>query len=231
MSPACEAWARKRAERTQLLADLDETLRPAKQGTVYKIVSPSGKGYVGQTVRKLAKRMDRHRDLKWGNCRLLKRAIRKYGWKAMQVRVLWQGPLAELNAAEIRLIAEHGTLAPQGYNALPGGDVNPMSTKAGRDAVRASWEDPVVRAKHAAGRKASWQDPVKRANHMAARDRRREAKLALLPPEEREKKRAKLKRCAEATARWKERQLTSSRSLPSVHAYDSEQEQRDDMDE
>jgi len=100
-------------------------------GVVYKITSPSGKAYAGQTKRKLSKRLHRHRDMKWGNCRLLKRAIKKYGWKRMEVVALWEGPNDELDAKEIELISSNSTLAPSGYNALPGGDVNLMSTAVG----------------------------------------------------------------------------------------------------
>ena len=178
-------------------------------GCIYKITSPSGKSYIGQTIRPLAKRMDRHRDLKWGNCKLLKRAIKKYGWAAMKVERIWTGPAEELDAMEVHFIAAHGTLAPKGYNSTIGGEVNPMSSEAGRQSIKDSWADPDVRAKHEAGRKAAWADPGKRANHMAAKQAKTEALLAALPEDEREKKRAYLKRRAEAQARWKERQRTS----------------------
>lgn len=157
--------------------------------------------------------MARHRDLKWGNCKLIKRAIKKYGWSAMNVKLIWTGANEDLNAMEVKFIASHGTLAPKGYNSTIGGDVNPMSSEAGRQSIKDSWADPEVRAKHKKGRIAAWADPEKRANHMAARDRRREEKLAALPEEERDKQRAKLKRRAEATARWHARQRTSWKSL------------------
>ena len=193
-----------------------QALRPANMGVIYKITSPSGKGYVGQTKRPLNKRLERHRDLKWGNCKLLKRAIKKYRWANMQVQVLWTGINEELDAREIALIREHGTLAPHGHNALPGGDVNPMSVQRGRDSVRDSWADPEVREKHRQGRVNAWQDPAKRANQMAARERVREAKIATYPPEEQDAVRARFKRQREAHARYLERKRrTSSKSHPS----------------
>ena len=149
--------------------------------------------------------------MKWGNCKLLKRAIKKYRWANMQVQVLWTGSNEELDAREIALIREHGTLAPHGYNALPGGDVNPMSVQRGRDSVRDSWADPEVREKHRQGRVNAWRDPVKRANQMAARERVREAKIAKYPPEEQDAVRARFKKQRDAHARCLERkQLTSS---------------------
>ena len=180
-------------------------------GIIYKITSPSGKGYVGQTKRALNKRLERHRDLKWGNCRLLKRAIAKYGWPNMQVQVLWTGRDEELDAKEIALIRDHGTLAPHGYNALPGGDVNPMSVQSGRDSVKDSWADPDVRERHRQGRVNAWQDPIKRANQMKARERVREAKIATYPPEEQDAVRERLRRQRETQQRYQERKrLTSS---------------------
>ena len=193
-----------------------QSLRPANMGVIYKITSPSGKGYVGQTKRALSQRMHRHRDMKWGNCKLLKRAIRKYGWEQMQVQVLWTGSNEELGPVEIAMIRDHGTLAPHGYNSLPGGDVNPMSVQIGRDSVRASWANPEVRKRHRQGRLNAWQDPVKRANQMAARERVREAKIAAYPPEEQDAVRERFRRQREAQARSTQRkQLTSSKSHPS----------------
>jgi len=136
----------------------------------------------------------------------------------MQVQVLWTGSNEELDAKEVELIREHGTLAPHGYNALPGGDVNPMSAQGARDSIRDSWADPEVREKHRQGRVNAWQDPVKRANQMAARERVREAKIAAYPPEEQDAVREKFRKQRETHARWKERkQLTSSRSHPLPH--------------
>lgn len=142
---------------------------PANGGKIYKIVSPSGKAYIGQTQREIRKRMERHRDMKWGNCKLLKRAIAKYGWDSMSLTVLWTGPPKELNSKEIELIAAHGTLAPNGYNSTAGGDANPMSSSAGRQSIKDSWERPETRKKHTEGRKQAWKDPVKRANIMEGR--------------------------------------------------------------
>lgn len=192
-------------------------------GVIYKITSPSGKGYVGQTKRPLNKRLERHRDLKWGNCKLLKRAIVKYGWHTMQVQVLWTGSNEELDAKEVELIREQGTLAPHGYNALLGGDANPMSAQGARDSVSDSWADPEVRERHRRGRVNAWQDPVKRANQMAARERVREAKIAMYPPEEQDAVRARFKKQRDARARWKERkQLTSSANDKGKHEQTSE---------
>jgi len=131
----------------------------------------------------------------------------------MQVQVLWTGRDEELDAKEIALIRDHGTLAPHGYNALPGGDVNPMSVQSARDSVKDSWADPEVRERHRQGRVNAWQDPIKRANQMKARERAREAKIATYPPEEQDAVRERLRRQRETQQRYQERKrLTSSAS-------------------
>jgi group I intron endonuclease len=190
-------------------------------GIVYKITSPSGKGYVGQTVRPLMKRLDRHRDLKWGNCKLLKRSIAKYGWKAMTVSVLWTGPDEELNTKEIELIASHGTLAPYGYNSTPGGEINPMHTAQGRESVRKSWEDREIKERHRQGRLRAWQDPKKRANYMKGIAKRRQRVLDALPPEQRAAKEAQMDIHARRKAESRRRRTASSR-LPNNEGSSSE---------
>ena len=139
-------------------------------GVVYKITAPSGKAYVGQTRRELKRRMHGHKsmcgrrkDSLWG------KAVRKYGWNAMTIEVLWRGANDELDGKEREMITLHGTLAPAGYNSTPGGDANPMDGQAGRDAVKASWARDDVRAKHTKACQQAWADDDKRSNIMRAR--------------------------------------------------------------
>lgn len=107
-------------------------------GTIYKITSPSGKAYVGQTVQELGKRMSGHREK--ARCFALASAIKKYGWESMRVESLLSNvPIAELDAMEDAMIDEHGTMAPHGYNLK---SVGSQPYKAGnhescREAVRA----------------------------------------------------------------------------------------------
>jgi len=84
-------------------------------GTIYKITSPSGKGYVGQTVQPLWKRMYGHKMS--GKCFAMAAAVRKYGWHRMVVEeLLCNVPLDKLDEKEAAMIAMHGTLTPNGYN-------------------------------------------------------------------------------------------------------------------
>lgn len=90
---------------------------PATVGVIYKIVSPSGKAYVGQTVQRLAKRMKAHQDRT--TCHALASAIKKYGWDAMKVSVVLRDvPLAQLDEKEDQMIKEHNTMTPNGYNLI-----------------------------------------------------------------------------------------------------------------
>jgi group I intron endonuclease len=145
---------------------------------VYMITSPSGKRYIGETKRKLRKRLERHKDLKWSHCRALVAAIEKYGWDAMKVEVLWEGADSERKAKEKELIALHGTFSSDDYNCTPGGESNPMDTAEGRASIAKTWADPCVRSKHIAGTKAAWDDPSKRANIMAGRAKSEKVALA-----------------------------------------------------
>jgi group I intron endonuclease len=89
----------------------------AHNGTIYKITSPSGKAYIGQTTQVLRKRMDAH--LKRSNCWAVHSAITKYGWKNMCVEVLLSElDHATLDAREDEMIEKHNTRAPNGYNLI-----------------------------------------------------------------------------------------------------------------
>ena len=99
-------------------------------GFIYFIRSPAGKGYVGQTVRSVLQRMRCHVCSK--GCRYLYSAIQKYGLDFLFVETLGQYPVAELDAEEIKAIAEFGTLEPYGYNLTAGGNANRKCSDATR---------------------------------------------------------------------------------------------------
>lgn len=106
---------------------LNKPKLPIYMGIVYKFISPSNKGYVGQSIHSLEKRWSQHtskaRTTEDGphQCRALNNAIRLYGEDSFHKEVLLECPDDELDANEIRLIAEHGTLYPNGYNLTKGG--------------------------------------------------------------------------------------------------------------
>ena len=121
VSPACEAWERKQGHSLQdalveRLADLDESL--PTHGLVYKISSPSGKAYIGQSYRARRHRKNEHKCAASG-CYGIKHAIAKYGWEAMHWEVLVDNvPIQDLDAVEDAMVDQHQTRKPKGYNII-----------------------------------------------------------------------------------------------------------------
>jgi group I intron endonuclease len=94
---------------------------PYGYGFIYFLRSPSGKGYIGQTIRALNKRIRCHVSRDKGGCCALHAAIKKYGIETFFVDIVGQYPITELDNAEINAVVEFGTLAPNGYNLRTGG--------------------------------------------------------------------------------------------------------------
>jgi group I intron endonuclease len=134
-----------------------------EQGIVYKLhCTKSGKEYVGQTVKALAKRMDGHRTAyrrTQKGCRALNAAIEKYGWDSFQVEELGRAKRGgELDALEERMIEFHDTVSPNGYNIMPSASVSPFAVPGVKERVAIINKTPLVRAKVSQG--------VKRARAM-----------------------------------------------------------------
>jgi group I intron endonuclease len=88
--------------------------------TIYKITSPSGKSYIGQTSN-FNKRMREHASPS-SKCRAFNNAIQKYGWDMFVQEYLAENlTIEEANKLEEHFINEHKTLTPNGYNLVPGG--------------------------------------------------------------------------------------------------------------
>jgi group I intron endonuclease len=81
----------------------------------------SGKRYVGQAVD-IERRLKSHRFTKSGHASAICAAVWKYGWDAFEISVLQECERVDLNAAEVRWIAELGSVAPTGYNLTSGGN-------------------------------------------------------------------------------------------------------------
>jgi len=94
-------------------------------GVIYKLTSPSGKSYIGQTVRPFEERWGNHiSSAKLGGkdkCALLNKAIRKHGSDNFKKEILYECNEELLNDLEMEMIWLHGTLAPNGYNLRLGG--------------------------------------------------------------------------------------------------------------
>lgn len=88
---------------------------------IYKYTSPSGKSYIGQTNDpKRRKNSHKHPT---NSCINFRNAINKYGWDNILYETLAENlSLEEANLLEERLIIDHNTLAPNGYNLRLGGN-------------------------------------------------------------------------------------------------------------
>ena len=103
------------------------------------LTSPSGKSYIGQTIRPPQKRWKDHKDnamcsigkkkYKIG-CPILAKAIIKYGFKTFKKVILIEVETQRfLDYYEIYYIKKYNTLTPNGYNIAPGGGGNSMTPK------------------------------------------------------------------------------------------------------
>ena len=90
------------------------------KGIIYKITSPSGKVYVGQTMRSFKKRMREHGDMK-SKCSAVRNAIEKYGDEMKYEIIEGNVPQEHLDEREIHWINHFNSLAPDGYNLKTGG--------------------------------------------------------------------------------------------------------------
>ena len=88
-------------------------------GWIYKLTSPTGQAYIGQTTGSVASRLKQH-CAPWSKCRAIAEALRRYGPGRFAVQQ-WEFPDEELAEREQEFIRRHRTLAPRGVrqsNAL-----------------------------------------------------------------------------------------------------------------
>lgn len=91
-------------------------------GVIYRIYSPSGKSYIGQTKNSFKKRLKEHMAPKSG-CTGLRNAIIKYGKGAMKSEILIEVNNKLLDYYETKFIKMYDSIEPNGYNILSGGSV------------------------------------------------------------------------------------------------------------
>ena len=98
-------------------------------GLIYVATSRiSGKSYIGKTIQKLNSRKCNHKSNAFNQKHKqynthFYRAIRKYGWKNFNWRILYNNITEHyLNMAEIYAIYIYNTFAEGGYNETKGGD-------------------------------------------------------------------------------------------------------------
>jgi group I intron endonuclease len=88
-------------------------------GIIYCLTSPSGKKYIGQTIRSLEKRFEEHCKSK--DCIALYNAIHKYKPENFIKEILLTCDDNYLDEYETKYIVLHNTLYPNGYNIRTGG--------------------------------------------------------------------------------------------------------------
>ncbi len=88
-------------------------------GFIYMLTSPSGKSYIGQTIRPIHKRFYDHQRPK-SECSYVSRAIKKYGWENIE-KEWYYCPDEDLDKHEEMLIEVLNTITPFGYNLKTGG--------------------------------------------------------------------------------------------------------------
>lgn len=88
-------------------------------GLIYKLTSPSGKSYIGQTTRSFERRLQEH--CQDNGCKILHAAINKYGIEEFLKEILVECDDSELDIYECQYIKELNTLEPNGYNIRSGG--------------------------------------------------------------------------------------------------------------
>ena len=111
-----------------------EEVTEGPKGIIYKITSPSGKVYVGQTVRSFEQRIKEHKMPSSG-CPLIKRAIDKYGDQMNYESIEDNIPQERLDEREIYWINHFNSLAPDGYNCNSGGQFYQFTQEV-KDRVR-----------------------------------------------------------------------------------------------
>ncbi len=92
---------------------------------IYKVTSPSGKYYIGQTTRTLEERKKQHHTLaNRDNTLPFYRAIRKHNDNLIWEIIDTASTIEELNEKEVYWIAKYDTCHGAGYNCTEGGGSN-----------------------------------------------------------------------------------------------------------
>ena len=109
-------------------------------GLIYLLKNKTtGKGYVGQTSKRLVERLAAHRCVSKTRKSYLYQAINKYGWEDFEISVLEEGvDLSEIDNRETYWISQQSTKYPSGYNLTDGGHTTRgwVPTQETKDKIR-----------------------------------------------------------------------------------------------
>jgi group I intron endonuclease len=93
-------------------------------GFIYKILSPTGRIYIGKTTR-LKDRISYYRNNNKGGQKILDSSIEKYGWDQHMFEIITEAPIDQLSELEIKYIKEFDSFHydnPNGMNLTKGGE-------------------------------------------------------------------------------------------------------------
>jgi hypothetical protein len=94
-------------------------------GIIYKLTSPSGKIYIGQTIKTVEKRFKEHLEdtnrVYKNHCKVLNKALRKYGGFHFKIEELENCSDNDLDKKEIEYIIKYDSQIPRGMNIKLGG--------------------------------------------------------------------------------------------------------------
>jgi group I intron endonuclease len=88
-----------------------------KTGHIYKITNPSGKIYIGKTIR-LSDRISYYKNNNKGGQKILDNSIEKYGWENHIFEVIDSAPVDQLNTLEIEYIQKYNSFHYENKNGM-----------------------------------------------------------------------------------------------------------------
>jgi group I intron endonuclease len=105
----------------------EQDFKQTLTGTIYRIVFPNGKVYIGQTIQNVKDRFGSHKkdayhDANPAYYTLIGKAIRKYGKENIKLEILHEKiQWDDLDNLEISEIKNHSSMDPaKGYNMTEG---------------------------------------------------------------------------------------------------------------
>jgi len=103
---------------------------------IYKLTSPSGKIYIGQS-RNIKRRLTDYKKLRCKKQQALYNSLVKYGYDNFIVEIIEECTLEQLNDLEELYIRIYKSLTPNGYNLTTGGDCFEFTKEAKDNCKRA----------------------------------------------------------------------------------------------
>lgn len=136
-------------------------------GVVYKLTSPSGKIYIGQTIKLTSRLLSHKREARKGSHCWIHQAIAKYKLDSFQIEIIAKAQSAvELNELEIQFIQDLDARNPKvGYNSSLGGAQSPEIRKQVAERRRGYKHAEETKLKQARAACERWSNLEAREEH------------------------------------------------------------------